>query len=326
MTEETNETQQFEYQQPVAPSEADIQIKQAEQSPVSSQEDMINARERKAFEVYVKNQGLEIPKNFKDSNAWFDSLKNAQKEYTKARQEIAELKKTYEQNGTDNPNYTEEVASEETQVETVGEKQVNIPEELRIPDLPKEEENIQKEPTKSVISEEDWSRWSMEVAISNNLSEETFEEIKTKTGFSDRMITDYVEGQRARSREAFGKAAEVVGSKERLSSIFAWAAKTMTPQQQAEINATLASPGWEIALLGLQAKYDKATAGSAKGKEMPKNKQVNVAATKAPITPYKTKREFYADRGNPRYNSDTKFRQAVEQRIVMTGDITRLPN
>jgi vacuolar-type H+-ATPase subunit H len=322
MTEETNETQQFEYQQPPATSEADIQVKKAEQSPVSSQEEMINARERKAFEIYIQNQGMEIPKNFKDAGAYFDSLKNAQKEYTKARQEIATLKKTYEQDGSVNPSYEEpSVQSEEPVVE---QPKVNIPEELRIPELKKEETKT-SEPVKPVILEEDWSKWSMEVAISNNLSEETVNEIKSKTGFSDRMITDYVEGQRARSREAFGKAAEIVGSKDQLSSIFAWAAKTMTPAQQAEINATLASPSWEVALLGLQAKYERATAGSAKGKEMPKNKQVNVAATKAPLQPYKTKREFYADRGNPRYNSDPKFRQAVEQRMVMT-DITRLPN
>ena len=325
MTDETNETQQtFEYQQPDAPSTADVQIKQAEQSPTSSAEDMVSARERKAFEVYVKNQGLEIPKNFKDSNAWFDSLKNAQKEYTKARQEIAELKKTYEKDGTSNPAYVEETASEES-APVAEETKVNIPEELRIPEI-KKEEVANKEPVKTVITEEDWSKWSMEVAVSNNLSEETVSEIKSKTGFSDRMITDYVEGQRARSREAFGKAAEIVGSREKLSNVFAWAAKTMTPQQQAEINATLASPSWEVALLGLQAKYEKATAGTAKGKEMPANKkQVNVSSTKQTLQPYKTKREFYADRGNPKYNLDAKFRQAVEQRIMMT-DITRLPN
>lgn len=323
MIDETNETQQtFEYQQPDAPSTADVQIKQAEQSPTSSAEDVVSARERKAFEVYVKNQGLEIPKNFKDSNAWFDSLKNAQKEYTKARQEIAELKKTYEKDGTSNPAYVEETASEEPVIEK---PKANIPEELRIPDI-KKEEVINKEPVKSTITDEDWSKWSMEVAISNTISEETVREIKEKTGFSDRMITDYVEGQKARSREAFGKAAEIVGSREKLSNVFAWAAKTMTPQQQAEINATLASPSWEVALLGLQAKYEKATAGTAKGKEMPANKkQVNVASTKQALQPYKTKREFYADRGNPRYNSDAKFRQAVEQRMMMT-DITRLPN
>lgn len=323
MTDETNETQQFEYQQPDAPSTADVQIKQAEQSPTSSAEDIVSARERKAFEVYVKNQGLEIPKNFKDSNAWFDSLKNAQKEYTKARQEIAELKKTYEKDGTNNPAYVEETASDESE-STIEETKVNIPEELRIPEI-KKEEVINKEPAKAVITEEDWSKWSMEVAISNDLSKETIQEIKEKTGFTDRIIADYVEGQKAKSREAFGKAAEIVGDKDTLSSIFAWAAKTMTPQQQADINASLASPSWEVALLGLQAKYNKATTTSAKGKELPKNKQVNVSATKAPLSPYKTKREFYADRGNPKYNTDAKFRQAVEKRIMMT-DITRLPN
>lgn len=325
MTDETNETQQtFEYQQPEAPSTADVQIKQAEQSPTSSKEDMISARERKAFEIYVKNQGLEIPKNFKDTNAWFDSLKNAQKEYTKARQEIAELKKTYEKDGTNNPAYVEETASEEA-TPVVEEAKVNIPEELRIPEI-KKEEVVNKEPVKQVITEEDWSKWSMEVALSNDLSKDTIEEIKEKTGFTDRIISDYVEGQRAKSREAFGKAAEVVGGKDRLANIFAWAAKTMTPQQQADINASLASPSWDVALLGLQVKYDKATANSAKGKEMPANKkQVNVSSTKQALQPYKTKREFYADRGNPRYNSDAKFRQAVEQRILMT-DITRLPN
>ena len=186
MTDETNETQQFEYQQPDAPSTADVQIKQAEQSPTSSAEDMVSARERKAFEIYVKNQGLEIPKNFKDSNAWFDSLKNAQKEYTKARQEIAELKKTYEKDGTSNPAYVEETASEEL-APVAEEPKVNVPEELRIPEI-KKEEVVNKEPVKAVITEEDWSKWSMEVAVSNNLSEETVAEIKSKTGFSDRMI------------------------------------------------------------------------------------------------------------------------------------------
>lgn len=325
MTEETNETQQaFEYQQPPATAEADVQVNKVEKSLVSSPEDVQVARERVAFEAYVKNQGLEIPKNFKDSNSWFDSLKSAQKEYTKARQEIADLKKTYEKTGAVNPNYAEPV-SEGSNSQVDPEPQVEkIPEELRIPEIKKSEETVK--PTSSVISEEDWSKWSMEVAVSSKLSDETVSEIKTKTGFTDRMIGDYVEGQRARSREAFGKAADVVGGKEKLSSLFVWAAKTMSAQQQAEINANLASPSWEIALLGLQAKYEKATVNTAKGKEMPANKkQVNVASTKQALQPYKTKREFYADRGNPRYGNDAKFRQAVEQRIMMT-DITRLPN
>lgn len=66
MIDETNETQAFEYQQPEQPTEADIQIKQAEQSrTVTTAEEMNAVKERKAFEIYVKNQGLEVPKTLK---------------------------------------------------------------------------------------------------------------------------------------------------------------------------------------------------------------------------------------------------------------------
>lgn len=321
MIDETNETQEFEYQQPTQPSEADVQIKQIEQSRLTATPEEINAvKERKAFETYVKNQGIQVPQNFKDAGAYFDSLKNAQKEYTKARQEIAQLKKTYEATGVP----VNEQVKEEVVTEIPEETNTNSINELRIASEPQPETSSPNIPT-SAISEEDWSKWSMEVAMSGTMSTETISEIKTRTGFSDRMISDYVEGQKARSREAFGKAAELVGSKEKLTSVFKWAAKTMTPQQQAEINATLASPSWEVALLGLEAKYNKATGNSAKGKELPKTKQPANVANVPVLKPYKTKREFYADRSNPRYNSDTKYRQAVEQRIAMS-DISRLPS
>lgn len=324
MTDETNETQNFEYQQPETPTEADVQIKQAEQSRVVTTADEMNsAKERKAFETYVKNQGLEVPKNFKDASSWFDSLKNAQKEYTKARQEISQLKKTYEATGIPENNIQEDVVetteTQEPVVTEISNDELRIT-QIKQPDIPVQET---KQP---VISEEDWSKWSMEVAMSGSMSQETIQEIKGKTGFSDKMISEYVEGQKARSREAFSKAADLIGSKEKLNSVFAWAAKTMTPQQQAEINATLASPSWEVALLGLEAKYNKATGNSAKGKEMPGSKKpVNVPTAAVALQPYKTKREFYADRSNSRYNSDPKFRQAVERRLSMS-DISRLPN
>jgi len=321
MIDETNETQAFEYQQPEQPTEADIQIKQAEQSrTVTTAEEMNAVRERKAFEIYVKNQGLEVPKNFKDASSWFDSLKNAQKEYTKARQEISNLKKTYESTGIPvNETIEEQVEIQETKEE------IKVPEELRIPELQTKQEQPKTE-NKPVISEQDWSKWSMEVAVSGDLSSETIEEVKLKTGFTQNMIVDYVQAQKAKSREAYRQAADLIGGNEKLSSVFAWAAKTMTPQQQAEINATLASPSWEVALLGLEAKYNKSTGNSAKGKEMQKvSKPVNTTASMNALQPYRTKREFYADRSNPRYNSDTKFRQAVERRLSMS-DISRIPN
>jgi len=323
MIDETNETQAFEYQQPEQPTEADIQIKQAEQSrTVTTAEEMNAVKERKAFEIYVKNQGLEVPKNFKDASSWFDSLKNAQKEYTKARQEIATLKKTYETSGI--PVNEQEVESQVTETE---ESIIPKIDELRIPKPVEKplDQNTSVE-NKPIISEQDWSKWSMEVAVSGDLSPETIQEVKSKTGFTENMIIDYVQAQKAKSREAYRQAADLIGGNDKLSSVFAWAAKTMTPQQQAEINATLASPSWEVALLGLEAKYNKAVGNSAKVKEMSKvGTPVNRPASTTTLQPYKTKREFYADRSNSRYNSDPKFRQAVERRISMS-DISRLPN
>ena len=320
MIDETNETQTFEYQQPVPTSEADIQVRQTEQSPTATPDAMQVAREHQAFEAYVKNQGLEIPSNFKDTSAWFNSLKNAQSEYTKARQEVAELKKTYGKvDGGANPTYVPEPTPEVVAI-------TKVPEELRIPNAVPEVAKTNEPVNEPKFNDADWSKWSMEVAVSNDLSEETRAEIKTKTGFSDKMIGDYMEGQKARSREAFGKAADIVGSKDKLHQIFSWAAKTMTVQQQAEINATLASPSWEVALLGLATKYDRTSGATDKSKEMTTTKtQLAGSQTPQGTAGYKTKREFYADRGNPRYNSEPKFRLAVEQRMLQT-DFNRLQN
>ena len=320
MIDETNETQTFEYQQPVPTSEADIQVRQTKQSPTSTPDAMQVAREHQAFEAYVKNQGLEIPSNFKDTSAWFNSLKNAQGEYTKARQELSELKKTYgKTEGGANPAFIPEPTPEVVAI-------TKVPEELRIPNTPPEAAKTEVPATEPKFNDADWSKWSMEVAVSNDLSPETKAEIKTKTGFSDKMIGDYMEGQKARSREAFGKAAEIVGSKDKLHQIFSWAAKTMSVQEQAEINATLASPSWEVALLGLSTKYDRTSGTIAKNKEMTTNKtQLAGSQTEQGTAGYRTKREFYADRGNPRYNSEPKFRLAVEQRMLKT-DFNRLQN
>lgn len=324
--ENNNETQSVDSQESI---ETVNQQTNAEQSPIQTEQDFVAQRERQAFDIYVKNQGIEIPKNFKDANAWFDSLKNAQKEYTKTRQELSELKKTYEKNGTTNPNYVEETENNSEEVVVEETKPVSkIPEELRIPDISKQkEETKQPQEQSKTISEDDWSKWTMEVAISNDLSEETKLEIKAKTGFTDKMIGDYLEGQKARSREAYGKAAEVIGGKDRLATIFEWAGKNLTTQQQAEVNATLASPSWEVALLGLEAKYNKAMGQKPKAKEMSSstNKQIPNTNTKQPVQPYKSRREFYAERGSQKYMSDPNFRTYVEQRVLLS-DITNLPN
>jgi hypothetical protein len=286
-----------------------------EQSLTSTAEDAILSREKAAFDAYVRNQGMAVPENFKDASAWFESLKNAQKEFTKSRQEVADLKKKYEQApSTANPVKQEAApAKEEIPV---------VPEVLKIPEK-KAEETPKVEP--QVATEDDWKQWTVEFATKNDLSPETLDTIKKKTNLPESIINEYMMGQKAKLEMAYTKAAELIGGKDQLAKMFDWASKNLTQAEQDSVNQNLASPSWDVALYGLQAKYAKATGTSkaAEPKQTAKG-QVPIASTQQSITAYQTKREFSAERNNPKFNTDPKFRNYVEQRMMRT-DFTKLP-
>jgi len=286
-----------------------------EQSLTSTAEDAILSREKAAFDAYVRNQGMAVPENFKDAGAWFESLKNAQKEYTKSRQEVADLKKKYEQApSTANP-VKQEAAPTKEEIPVV-------PEVLKIPEK-KAEETPKVEP--QVATEDDWKQWTVEFATNNDLSPETLDTIKKKTNLPESIINEYMIGQKAKLEIAYSKAADLIGGKDQLAKMFDWASKNLSQAEQNSINQNLASPAWDIALYGLQAKYAKAT-GTSKAAE-PKQTargQVPVASTQQSITAYQTKREFMAERNDRRFEVNPKFREYVEQRMLRT-DFTKLP-
>ena len=288
------------------------QMQTLNQDPTSSPEDMAVLQERRAFETYVQSSGDKIPENFKDAGAWFDSLKEAQKQYTQGQQEIADLKQEYAKNNVANPNYNPapEQAPQEEEVLTGTE-------ELRIPSPTEQTEYVTGEGP--VISEEDWSSWGMEVAVNGELSQDTREEIKTKGGFTDGMIDDFMSGQKAKMREAYAESTKVVGGKERLDNIFKWAAESLTYEEQLQINFGLSGPTSEVTLRGLNQMYEQAIGSEAKAKEpMTTPNMQPSSVTQTGYVGYKTKREFYADRNNPRFTTEPKFRQAVEQRMQRT--------
>lgn len=286
-----------------------------EQSLTSTAEDAILAREKVAFDAYVRNQGMTVPENFKDAGAWFESLKNAQKEYTKSRQEVADLKKKYEQApSTANPVKQEAMPTkEEIPV---------VPEVLKIPEK-KAEETPKVEP--QVATEDDWKQWTVEFATKNDLSPETLDTIKKKTNLPESIINEYMMGQKAKLEMAYTKAAELIGGKDQLAKMFDWASKNLSQAEQDSINQNLASPSWDVALYGLQAKYAKATGTSkaAEPKQTAKGK-IPIASTQQGIVAYQTKREFMAERNHPKFNNDPKFRNYVEQRMLRT-DFSKLP-
>ena len=281
--------------------------------PSGKVEDAQVEAEKKAFKTYVETSGEKVPDNFKDVDSWFSSLKEAQSNYTKGQQEMAELRKQYAETAG-NPEEPEPVA--ETQAEVAPILTEDSP-QLRI-QAKEIQEATAVEAATIGVNQETYEAWGMEMAATGKISDETRAEIQTKTGFSDKMIDDYVSGQKARLRENFSKASNVVGGQEKLQHIFDWASRNLSSEDQQMINIGLASPSYEVTLRGLSSMYDQAVV-SQKAAEPTKNPNLaTVSASETGVRPYSTKREFTAERNDPKFKMEPKYRHMVEQRMSMT--------
>jgi len=308
-------TPEFEYQA-IEATQSDPA--NAEQSNISTGGDAIAARERIAFAAYVKDQGNKIPSNFKDASAWFDSLKNAQKEYTQGQQEIASLKKKYEYPLlVGNPDYVAPVATPAAAAQVVPTEAI-IPQELRIPKAPEKPAEAVVDP--ATVTQADWQKWTVEYATQGTLSEETKASIKTQTNLPDFVIDDFMTGQKAKLEVAYTKAAEVIGGRDHLTKLFTWASKNLSQTEQDSMNASLSSPTWEMALMGLNSKYTKMNPDLKANEPVgtPTNKKLSSTAAQQPNIGYRTKREFSSERNSQRFAVDPAYRKAVESRMMLT--------
>ena len=321
-TEQTE--QSFEYQQET-PNELRQAVQDTEQSITASADEMNAARERAAFETYVQNSGEEIPENHVDAGSWFDSLKEAQKNYTQGQQKIASLKQQYSETGPVNPDAVVPQETGEAPTETPVEQG---DQELRIPKKPEEPSEDLSEGSDSImgVDQGDWDNWSYEVAATGSLSEKTKETIMNKTGLNESMIEDFLGGQKAKMRESYAEAGNIVGGIDRLQDMLKWASETLSEDVQYSINAGMSTPNMrDITLRGLAAKYDSDQSGKPINSEPNVTpNRVNQTATQQAYTNYTTRREFLADRNNPRFRIEPKFREAVEERMART-DWNTLP-
>lgn len=311
------------YQEPVQPTESQATMNDMQANSESySPGDMQAQNERVMFEKHVATNGEEIPANFKTAGDWYDSLKEAQGQYTQARQEISQLKQTYSDQGAVNPNY-QETAPQEAATPTEEVPVSTGTEELRI-QAPEPEPEVPT-PAPANITDDMWQSWGNELAVNGELSEETKQNIKQTSGFTDTIINDFVAGQKAKMREAYDGAADLIGGRDKLANIFKWAETALSTEQQATINTGLAGPSYEITLRGLEAMYNSRSVETVKAQEpAPMANTGQLSASEGGYTSYTTQREFKTDRNNPRFNVEPAFREAVENRMMLT-DFNSLP-
>ncbi len=286
--------------------------------------DQQHEHEKQAFVRHVQDQGEQIPENFKDAGAWFDSLKNAQAAYTQGQQEIANLKKQYNENGVENPNYNPEnteatttPAAEEVP-DNVESLQINAPSETE--GSPEETQPLMEPP--SEVSMGEWNDWGNIIDASGGQVPDALRNtIKARLNVDDKIIDDYMNQRQAIQQQNVSNAANIVGGQDELNKIMAWSADNLSEDERIAVNGQLAGPGYKTAILGLKARYETSdNVSAARGREPGATPNRTAAVnTYQSITPYASNQEMFADQRNPRYKTDAKFRAAVEERILATN-------
>ena len=285
-------------------SEVNETPQQEQSQPIVNPEDANLAREKAAFETYVKDQGMTVPENFQNTEAWFNSLKEAQGQYTQARQEIADLKRQYADTG-EIP--TRPVQEQQTQPQEAtpskGELRIEKKEEPPIPSL-----------------NEQWQTWQSELAMTGDFSSDTRDAIKRAMNVDDGVVETFIAGQKALRKEAYDSASTVVGGTAELDTILNWASESLSDQERDSLNTMLSGPSYQTALLGLKARYDQDMASKPKAQEPSRIQSENASsAQEAPaLEPFRSREEMNMAMSDPRYRSDPEYRQLTEQRIAQT--------
>ena len=293
-----------------------LDMNNAEQSKVTQPElvnttpavDPVEAHERAMFNIHVKDQGKQIPSNFKTADDWFNSLLEARKGFTQKSQEVASLKKQYNENGVTNPNYQAPSAAPQAIPEPV-EDLSGIPESLGIAPPP--------EKPKSTL-QEDWSKWHQEIDSSGGLSATARKEMQDKTGKTASQIDQEVNGRVAMKKQGWEEAASVVGGGDNLKRLFKWAQENLSPEETSATNRALQSNAYKNVLLGLQARMG---AGQTQAKPKAQEPQatpnrINQSQVPGQIQVFKSHAEQSAALSDPRYRVDPSFRRAVEQMMI----------
>lgn len=240
-------------------------------------------QELAAFETFAKANEAHRPSNFKTTDEWVNSWKNLRASYTRATQELADLKKK----------------AEPPKVEP---KKEDSPASLKVPVTPKADES----------AEIDMDALEAEFeANDGKLTDETRNKLKTNHKLSDSMIDRTIGVMKREAAERVSAAAEVLGGQPELNKLLKW---TQTNLSEAEKNAAdkgFKSPLWKETLLGLQARMNQGKPPEP-GSDVPGKVNSNQGGS---VTPYSSVAMMSKDINDPRYRNDPDFRKQVESKI-----------
>lgn len=289
----------------------------AVEAPASPEQQLSQAAQQYQYErdMFVKGaeaNAVNLPGNFKDFGDYFDSLKEAQGQYTEARQELAKMR-------------AEEAARLATGEPEAEVAESELPDSLEIPEPEAEAEVAEGEEGDYEVyevgmTEEEGMAWTGEYMETGTLTEETMGAIlQSFPGATEDMVLTYMAGLRAAEQASMQSSAEAVGGVDNLNNILSWAGENLSAEERDAANAALAGPMASYTLRGLQAQYEAAmsqTRTATEPSQIPG--RVASAAAAQTIQAYSSPAEMNADMANPEYRTNPAFQQQVQQRLAMT--------
>jgi hypothetical protein len=144
----------------------------------------------------------------------------------------------------------------------------------------------------------------------------TEDQLKTMTaaGIPQEMVDTYMTGLQAIIAQQEAEVMTSVGGQEEYSAMMDWAAKTLSPEDQATHNRAVDAGDAEaakMAIRGLHAQYKQATAGGP-----------NMVTANAPkfggLEPFEDRSQVTAAIRDHRYKTSPAYRAEVEQRLAVS--------
>jgi len=153
------------------------------------------------------------------------------------------------------------------------------------------------------------SSFTNEFDTTGELSEASYAKLAS-AGFDKNIVDNYIEGQRARASLYEVSLKDSVGGNQAYGDMVEWAKAAMTPAEIDAFNMSVSSSNPEaakLAVAGLKSRYE-----SANGKE-PRLLQGNSSGGQGDA--FQSRAEMTAAMKDPRYKTDTAYRQSVINRL-----------
>ena len=186
--------------------------------------------------------------------------------------------------------------------------------EVKPEDAPKADETKPEDAAKEAVEQAglDFEAMSTRFAEKGELPPEDYAALE-KAGISKDIVDDYIEGQKALAEVERQKALAEFGGEEAYGKMVNWAATSLSPEDIAAYNATVASGDMakvKLAVAGLKARFE-----AANGSEP---NLVNTAPTNS-AGGFESRAQLTAAMRDPRYSKDPAYRAEVERRLAASS-------